>query len=201
MASKPSNNTKTRTNKKKDTVHLTPLRRWAAIGLLAMCASTVLMPFLLSSGAYDGVVISPLQLLGEASLSFCWSLVILWVVGIVCSIVFAIRVLRAKKPVNQRFAFAALIIVSVASLLTIWSVSNCVGVRHPNAPDTFGSIISDGLSMGGLLPNKCADVSGVMIFCLVYIALLVILVLPDIVRWARMFRQKRKAYLRSLSKK
>ena len=189
------------TNKAKNVTPLSPLRRVVAIALLMICASAVLMPFLFSSAEYSDVIISPLQLLGEASLSFRWSLVILWVVGIVCSIVFAIRVLSVKKPVSQRFAFAALIIVSVVSLLTIWSVSNCVGVRRPNAPDTFGSIVSDGLSMGGLLPNKCADVSGVMIFCLVYIALLVILVLPDIVRWTRMFRQKRKAYLRSLSKK
>lgn len=170
-------------------MRLSPPRRVAAIALLLVCASAVLIPFLLSSGAYEGVIISPLQLLDDVDSDIRWLFTILWVVGIVCSVVFAIRVLSAKKPVSQRFAFATLAIVMTASFLTNWLVSKCIDI----CPDTPG--------LSCIIGVKCFDKSNEIIFCLVFITLLVVLAWPNIIKAFRTLQQKRKAYLRSINKR
>lgn len=177
------------TNKAKNVTPLSPLRRVVAIALLMICASAVLMSFLFSSAEYSDVIISPLQLLGDADSGIRWMLTILWVAGIGCSAVFAIRVLRAKKPVSQRFAFATLAIVMTASFLTNWLVSKCIDI----CPDTPG--------LSCIIGVKCIDKSNEIIFCLVFVALLVVLAWPNIIKAFRTLRQKRKAYLRSINKR
>lgn len=180
---------KKQTNKAKNVMPSSPLRRVAAIALLMACASAALMPFLFSSAEYSDVIISPLQLLGDTDSGIRWMLTILWVAGIGCSAVFVIRVLHAKKPVSQRFAFATLAIVMTASFLTNWLVSKCIDI----CPDTP--------SLSCIIGVKCFDKSNEIIFCLVFVALLVVLAWSNIIKAFRTLRQKRKAYLRSLSKK
>ena len=170
-------------------MRLSPPRRVVAIALLLVCASAVLIPFLLNSGAYDGIIISPLQLLGDVDSNTRWMLTILWVAGIGCSAVFAIRVLRAKKPVSQRFAFATLAIAMTASFLTNWLVSKCIDI----CPDTPG--------LSCIIGVKCFDKSYEIIFCLVFVALLVVLAWSNIIKSFRTLQQKRKAYLRSINKR
>lgn len=189
MTSKSVHNTRKRADKTKDTVSLSPLRRVVAIALLMMCASVALMPFLFSSAEYFDVIISPLQLLGDTDSGIRWMLTILWVAGIGCSAVFAIRVLRAKKPVSQRFAFATLAIVMTASFLTNWLVSKCMDI----CPDTPG--------LSCIIGVKCIDKSNELVFCLIFVALLVVLAWPNIIKEFRTLRQKRKAYLRLINKR
>ena len=164
------------------------LKRIAAVGVLVMCVLAVVTYFICGTEAlYADVVVSPLQLLAHADSAFRWPLIILWVAGITGSVALAMRTLCAKKPVKQRFALITLAIVLVVIILTNLLVPKCVDV----CPDVPGLYCIIGV--------KCFDRWGEIIFCLIFVAMLVVLALPNIIEELRAVRQKRKAYLRSLN--